>query len=78
MSDIKRVLSSLLTLGITSEERAINVDELANRVGLNINELSISLSELIKLGHVKKIFFKGRECFYLTNTGIIAACSIYS
>ncbi|MEM2211128.1 MAG: hypothetical protein QW372_04150 [Nitrososphaerales archaeon] len=78
MSNIKRVLSSLLTLGITSEEKAIDVEELANKIGLNVSELNEPLSELLRLGHLRRIFFKGKEYFYLTATGIIAACSIYS
>jgi len=79
MSELpKRILSSLMVMGAQSPDRAMSIDDLADKLGMGRNAVVSGLKSLIDAGYAKLIGESGTSAVYLTATGIITASSSYS
>lgn len=75
----ERVLISLHNLCATSSHMAVKSDELARAIQIDINEVNQNLERYISEGYVSAFHDnEGNRRFYLTNTGIIRVCSLFS
>ncbi len=75
----ERVLICLHNLCATSGEMAKTSDDLAHILQINPNEISDNLERHASSGYVCAYNdHEGRRRYYLTNTGIIRVCSIFS
>lgn len=75
----ERVLISLHNLCATSSHMAVKGDELARALQVDINEVNQNLERYISEGYVSAFHDnEGNRRFYLTNTGIIRVCSLFS
>lgn len=58
---------------------AVKGDELARALQVDINEVNQNLERYISEGYVSAFHDnEGNRRFYLTNTGIIRVCSLFS
>jgi len=74
----KKLLSLLLVIGAQSPDKAINLGELALKLGTDKKSAEAEVRQLAQSGYVAKAGALGNEAFYLTGTGVIAASSTYS
>jgi DNA-binding MarR family transcriptional regulator len=75
----ERLLVSLHNLCATSTQMAVKSDELARILQTDINEINQNLERHVSEGYVAAFQDQeGNRRFYLTNTGIIRVCSIFS
>jgi hypothetical protein len=75
----ERLLISLHTLCATSGNRARKSEEFAHILQTNIDEINQNLDQHIH-GRYVAFFYDSEEHrrFYLTNTGIIRVCALFS
>jgi DNA-binding IscR family transcriptional regulator len=79
MSDSsKQLLSALMVLGAQSPERALAVEDLAVKLGLELSQVEAELAHLLDAGYADTTVKSGARMVYLTGTGIITASSTYS
>jgi len=79
MSELpKRILSSLMVMGVQSPDRAMSIKDLADKLGMGRSAVESELKSLIDAGYAKLKDESGTSTVYLTATGIITASSIYS
>jgi hypothetical protein len=75
----ERVLISLHNLCATSGDMARKSEELAQTLQTSTDEVNQNLDQHISGGYVASFFDnEGNRRFYLTNTGIIRVCSLFS
>ena len=72
------LLSTLMVLGAQSPEKALAVDELASKLGMETPDLQAELDRVTKGGYAVMVRQEGKVKVYLTATGIITASSAYS
>jgi predicted transcriptional regulator len=72
------VLSKLHELCIAMPELASSVEEISPKVGLSLEETVEALNKLASDSLVTYLETDGKRKFYLTSSGIIAACSIFT
>ena len=74
-----KVLLLLHSLGAVKPEKAMKLKELANLASLHEKEMEKVLNENESQGYAKSfIDNKGFKRYYLSGTGILRACSIYT
>jgi len=74
-----RLLLSLYTLGAVDSEHARSTEELSNMLRKKVNEILRLLQKLVGLGYVETSRNRLRRLrYYLTKSGIIKACSLFS
>ena|SRR3990170_3899912 len=74
-----RFLLFLQASGVIRRENAKSVDELSEISGMKVAEVQLLLQKLMKLGYVESYKDRlRRRLYYLTKTGIIKACSLFS
>ena len=79
MSDSsKRLLSVLLVLGAQSPEKALEVGDIALKLGTAVPSVEEELAQMVRAGYAMTITTSGTKRAYLTGTGIITASSTYS
>lgn len=75
----ERLLVTLHNLGATSGDMAKRADELALFVQADVNEINQILDRLVSEGYaVSYVNSGGSRKLYLTRTGIIRVCSLFS
>ncbi len=75
----ERLLISLHNLCATSNQMAVRSDELARILQVDVNEVNQNLDRHVSEGYVLAYHDnEGNRRFYLTNTGIIRVCSLFS
>jgi hypothetical protein len=75
----ERLLISLHNLCATSGDMAKKSEELAQILQTSIDEVNQNLDKHISGGYVASFYDnEGNRRFYLTNTGIIRVCSLFS
>jgi DNA-binding MarR family transcriptional regulator len=75
----ERLLISLHNLCATGTQMAVKSDELARILQVDVNEVHQNLDRHISEGYVSAFQDnEGNRRFYLTNTGIIRVCSLFS
>jgi len=74
----KKLLSTLLVLGAQSPERALTIEELATKLGVEASGMEAELRRLLDAGYANVTSASGTPKVYLTGTGIITASSTYS
>jgi len=74
----KVLLSTLMVLGAQSPEKALAIDELASKLGMETPDLQAELDRVTKAGYAVMTRQEGKVKVYLTATGIITASSAYS
>jgi DNA-binding MarR family transcriptional regulator len=75
----ERILISLHNLCATSNQMAVRSDELARILQVDVNEVNQNLDRFISEGYISAFHDnEGNRRFYLTNTGIIRVCSLFS
>ncbi|MGQ9513762.1 MAG: hypothetical protein ACUVTL_01720 [Thermoproteota archaeon] len=72
------VLSRLHELCIAMPELASSVEEISPKVGLSQEDTLAALNKLASDSLITYIEADGKKKFYLTSSGIIAACSIFT
>ena len=75
----ERLLISLHNLCATSGEMARRSEDLAQILQADMNTVNQNLDKHISDGYVAAYYdHEGNRRFYLTNTGIIRVCSLFS
>jgi DNA-binding PadR family transcriptional regulator len=75
----ERILITLHNLGATTADMAKKADELAQFVQADINEINPILDRLVSEGYASSLINGGgNKKHYLTRTGIIRVCSLFS
>lgn len=75
----ERILISLHNLCATSNQMAVMSDELARILQVDVNEVNQNLDRFISEGYISAYNDnEGNRRFYLTSTGIIRVCSLFS
>lgn len=75
----ERVLVSLHNLCATSGQMAVKSDEVARALQVDVNEVNQNLERYVSEGYVSAFQDnEGNRRFYLTSTGIIRVCSLFS
>ena len=67
-----------MVMGAQSPDRAMSIDELAGKLGMDKSTVESGLKTLVDSGYAKLTEESGTRKVYLTRMGIITASSTYS
>ena len=73
-----RLLIMLHNIGATEASKALSIDQVSEWTRMELDELGIHLSNLIKLGYVQSFQSENKNKYHLTVDGIRKVLSLYS
>jgi hypothetical protein len=74
----RKLLATLLVVGAQSVAKAMTTQDLARHFGVETTDIEPDVEALARRGYVISVMRQDTKLFYLSNTGILAASSVYS